>query len=137
MNLTMQQCTTTTHHAFRYCRVRFDAFQLDNLCRNSCIHFQKSMTTLRVGSAKEKETVKIRKTMGPLQLTVTWYKLILLESKQRTGASKKSDFIQSNLDFLCFGCPSALLALQQGDFVQCNRKQQRAHFFSFIMIQGK
>ena len=23
--------------AFRYCRVRFDAFQLDNLCRNSCM----------------------------------------------------------------------------------------------------
>ena len=34
----MQQWTTITHHAFRYCRVRFDAFQLDNLCRNSCIH---------------------------------------------------------------------------------------------------
>ena len=45
----MQQWTTTTHHAFRYCRVRFDAFHLDNLSRNSCmsdvvytIRYQKS-----------------------------------------------------------------------------------------------
>ena len=37
VNLMIQQWTTTTHHAFRYCRVRFNAFQLDNLSRNSCI----------------------------------------------------------------------------------------------------
>ena len=32
------------------------------------------------------------------------------------GHPEQSDFIKTNLHFLCFGCPSALLALQHGGF---------------------
>ena len=32
------------------------------------------------------------------------------------GHPQQSDFIKTNLHFLCFGCPSALLALQHGGF---------------------
>ena len=55
--------------------------------------------------------------MGPLQLTVTWYKKHLAEEQAtRWDIKKQSDCIQSNLNFLCFGCPSAQLALNQGVF---------------------
>ena len=45
--------------------------------------------------------------MGPLQLTVTWYKKYLTEraSCALGHHPKQSDSMQSNLNFLCCGCP--------------------------------
>ena len=49
--------------------------------------------------------------IGLLQLAVTWYKIRHAGEQayyySRTGTAKQCYFILSNLNFLCFGCPSA------------------------------
>ena len=57
------------------------------------------------------------RSMGLLQLAITWYKTAMLESKLCTGTSKTK---QLNLNYLCFRCPSGLFALQYGGFCVCH-----------------
>ena len=67
--------------------------------------------------------------IGLLQLTVTWYKIRHAGEQayyySRTGTAKQCYFILSNLNFLCFGCPSAGIIISllssMADFVPCDR----------------
>ena len=69
------------------------------------------------------------KTLGLLQLAVTWYKIRHAGEQayyySRTGTAKQCYFILSNLNFLCFGCPSAGIVISllssMADFVPCDR----------------
>ncbi len=55
--------------------------------------------------------------MGPLQLTITWYKVILCwRVSNALGQANQNDFNHSCVAFLCFECPRAELALQHGGF---------------------
>ena len=55
--------------------------------------------------------IPIKKKLGLLQLTATWYKIRHAGGQacyySRTGRAKQCYFILSSLNFLCFGCPSA------------------------------
>ena len=67
--------------------------------------------------------------IGLLQLAVTWYKIRHAGEQadyySRTGTAKQCYFILSNLNFLCFGCPSAGIIISllssMADFVPCDR----------------
>ena len=77
---------------------------------------------------KEKWTQKLS-GIGLLQLAVTWYKIRHAGEQayyySRTGTAKQCYFILSNLNFLCFGCPSAGIIISllssMADFVPCDR----------------
>ena len=64
-----------------------------------------------------------------LQLAVPWYKIRHAGEQayyySRTGTAKQCYFILSNLNFLCFGCPSAGIIISllsnMADFVPCDR----------------
>ena len=68
-------------------------------------------------------------SIGLLQLAVTWYKTRHAGEQasyySRTGTAKQCYFILSNLNFLCFGCPSAGIIISllssMADFVPCDR----------------
>ena len=55
-------------------------------------------------------------SMGPLHLTVTCRSVSYAQ-----GHPKQSDFIQSNLNFLCFEVPVCSLLSSMVDLVPCNR----------------
>ena len=111
----------------------------------TCIFFQCSFSFL---SQKKNRTVDRRlgkrgptsarwisqtkseaRAIGLLQLAVTWYKIRHAGEQayyySRTGTAKQCYFILSNLNFLCFGCPSAgiiiSLLFSLADFVPCDR----------------
>ena len=68
-------------------------------------------------TAKQKLQDKYSDAMGPLQLTVTWYKIRHAgEQATHLDIQNKATSSEFNLHFLCSGCPSGQLALQQGGF---------------------
>ena len=77
--------------------------------------------------------------IGLLQLAVTWYKIRHAGEQayyySRTGTAKQCYFILSNLNFLCFGCPSAGIIISllssMADFVPCDRYLQKAYCYVF------
>ena len=79
--------------------------------------------------AQRETNSRIDEVIGLLQQAVTWYKIRHAGEQayyySRTGTAKQCYFILSNLNFLCFGCPSAGIIISllssMADFVPCDR----------------
>ena len=94
---------------------------------NSCWQYQMPHVMYHAYSTKTVPTLP--DIIGLLQLAVTWYKIRHAGEQAYyyscTGTAKQCYFILSNLNFLCFGCPSAGIIISllssMADFVSCDR----------------